>query len=247
MFRMKVYHELMSYGLSLNALKICLYLHTCMNELHTAQVATRTIAANCRIASHATVARCIRELEQKGLIKKYTRRNYEGEYIANGYHIKPVRGKWFFFPSYKEVFALNKAEFAVYLYLCKCRNTKGRSWPSFNAMAAVLQVAKNTIINAIDGLISAKLITKGKLRPGKHNLYMIATSQPEPEPENTQKNSAACQLHHTYLEEDIAGKKVAQTAAAKNPLTSIIKKTIAVVNQLAGKGRFFLSRVVQKL
>ncbi len=184
----------------------------------------------------------VAELEEKGLIKKYTRRNYDGNYIANGYHIAPMKGKWFLFPSTKQVFALSKAEFGVFLYLCKCRNKKGRAFPSFTAIAEVLKVARNTVIEAIAGLVQGLFITKGEKRPGKHNLYTVNNGAQEQQPptKKAQKNSTVGKL--CYQLDGVHP----ENYHTNNFLAFIVAKGKELVKGI-GRAGDFLKRVVQKL
>lgn len=169
----KVYHKVFDYRLSPNALKVYIYLTSVQNCLANAIVKVGTISTACAINSPSTVHAALAELEGKGMLVKYQRRNYEGNYIANGYYVKQLRGDWFPLPKDAEAFALPKASFAAYLLLLKCRNKRNRAFPSFNHMAKVLGLARNTIIAAIQDLVSKMLVWRAAKWAGKHNLYVV--------------------------------------------------------------------------
>ena len=173
----RVYHSLFDYQLSANALKVYVFLTTCQNALGTATVRIGVIAARCGISSPTTVQAALGELQEKGLVRKFRRKLQDGQYISNGYDITQLSGAWFLFPTDAAVLTLPKASFAAYLYLHKCvKNTKGstrRVHPSYQRMADVLHMARNTIIAAIADLVSRFLLWKAQQWHGKHNMYVL--------------------------------------------------------------------------
>lgn len=173
---MQIFHSLFNYKLSSNALKVYVYLLYCQNQLGNAVVRISTIQEACNIASAATVQKSLHELESKGLVSKYRRRNMEGNTIANGYSITQLSGRWTPLSSNTAALLLQlpKTSVACYLYLLKCANrTTGKAFPSITKMQEVLKLARNSVVQAIKDLVDRHLLKKAPLRAGKHNLYKL--------------------------------------------------------------------------
>lgn len=238
---MKVYNAIFDYALSANAVKVYLYLTRCQNALGTAAVKVSTISDKCAIQSAVSVHKAIAELEEKGLVSKYRRRCADGDYIANGYHITQLQGRWFSLSLKHNPFALPKNSFLVYLYMLRCANRAGRAWPSLRRMAEVLAVSKNTVLNAIQQLICGKWLRKCLQWAGKHNLYVLGQGSTSEESvcAETKKDDAAGEPHHQTSNSAIHHKS--------RFLAFIISKAQSAVNIGHKKVRIFLDRVVQKL
>lgn len=71
-------------GLSCHAIVVRLYLARCAGEGRKSWPSIANIASHCSI-SRATVKRAIAELEEKGLLRKETRQDEDGEYRSNIY------------------------------------------------------------------------------------------------------------------------------------------------------------------
>lgn len=234
---MKVSNNIFKFGLSPNAMKVYIYLTCCQNCLGMATVRARTIAAACDISSLATVHTVIHELEAKNLVVKFQRRDAAGDYIANGYDITQLGGKWFWVPGIMNILKLPKSSFVTFLYLRKCaRPRTGNAFPSFNRMASDLHTCRNTIIAAINDLIGRLLILKAKIRPGKHNLYKVYACAPIGT--QAQKNSAVCSPR--YFSTNV-------NSNIYNFCTTIIQASKRFVKHLGTSLSVFIDRVVQKL
>lgn len=232
---MKVYNAVFNYNLSPNALKVYVYLSYCKNELGTAIVKTATIASTCAIQSLSSIHTALAELDKKGLVKKYKRRNAEGDTIANGYRVTQLHGGWFTLKLDNGQLALPKSSFMVYLYLLRCKNRAGRAWPSFSHMAAILHISRNTIIAAIKCLISCLWLRKAIQWAGKHNLYILSA----PAAKTAQKNSAAPTPRHSHIETN--------SHINDRFLTPIIATISGFVKSAKRQASFYFTRVVQKL
>ena len=195
---MKVYNQLFTYTLTPNALKVYIYLSCCRNALGYAAVRTRTIQGVCRIASAGTVQKAVGELSEKGLVTKSNRYNREGQYIANGYYVTSLAGKYFCVDSIKDKLALPKAAFQLYLYLKMRSRANGRAWPSIRQMARDLCSSCNTILAALHDLVSGRLLRKGMRWKGKHNLYIVFC---KPAAKPNKKSNAARVPHCPTLTE----------------------------------------------
>ena len=100
-------------------------------------------------------------------------RFYDGHYISNEYRLSIPSGRWSAVRSTPAVFSLQGTVFAVYLYLCCCRNRRQRAFPSLRQIAARLDICKTTVLRGISFLTEIGLLTKAAYRAGKHNLYII--------------------------------------------------------------------------
>lgn len=220
---MIVHDSIFGYKLAPNALKTYLYLTCCKNCLGTAAVKVKTIAEKCGMSSLATVHTALAELERKGLVTKYRRKNTEGNIIANGYHVKQLAGKWFVLPASGNALRLPKSTFVTYLYLCKCANRKRRAFPSLSTLARVLRISRNTVIEAIRHLVALRLVHKAQRWPGKHNLYTLQGNLDQPAAQ-TKKNGTAPTLCRPIESEN----------CATNFRTTIIAATKGVVKRFCG-------------
>lgn len=226
----KVYNQLFNYKLSPNALKVYVYLTMRQNALYNAILKVSTISRSCGIASATTVHTALAELESKGLVVRYRRRNREGDFIANGYRVTPLSGKWFALPLDNCPLLLNKSSFATYIYLLKCANARtGKAFPSISAMAKCLCVCRNTIIAAIKHLIAKLFIIKAALRPGKRNLYHLGATSTKKETRQYPPSSFT------------------RTENKKANCSIIIAAFRSFVKQKIRRLSFHIGRVVQKL
>lgn len=173
---LKVPNAVFNQGIKGNALKIYLYLLSCQNRLGTATVRVATIQEKCAIDSPDTVRAALDLLEDKGLLHKSHRKNYDGNFIASRFDLTQLHGSWFAVDMAIHPFRLDKSAFAVYLFLLKNRRV-GRSGsqacPSLFALVHALSLAKNTILSALNVLAQLGLVIKAALWAGKHNLYML--------------------------------------------------------------------------
>lgn len=156
---------------SMNTLKVLCYLCS-LAEHSRVIVKADTICDRCRIKSRKTVYRSLRELEQLGLLTVLHRHGADGYLRASEYclHI-PCRGKWFKLDA--DTLQYPKAAFALAALMSRSANRRHRSWHSLRNMARTLGLAKGTVIQAIRQLEKLGFLLKGKLRAGKHNLYLL--------------------------------------------------------------------------
>ena len=76
---------------------------------------------------------------------------------------------------------LSPIQFIVYSYLVSCAGKKNECWPSYSTIAHACGINRNSVIRAVDVLVSKQLIekheTKSKNKLGKvrqsNNLYFI--------------------------------------------------------------------------
>ena len=163
-------HAILDEKLSPNALKVYCYLLSCSRN-QIAIVRSQRVADVCHI-SRATVFNALKELNEHMLITK-AHRFYDGHYISNEYRLSIPSGRWSAVRSTPAVFSLQGTVFAVYLYLCCCRNRRQRAFPSLRQIAARLDICKTTVLRGISFLTEIGLLTKAAYRAGKHNLYII--------------------------------------------------------------------------
>lgn len=187
----KVYNQILEYGLSTTQLKVYIYLTHCANVLGAATVRTITIMDRCAISSKDTVRKALAELENRGLIASKKRFGKEGHRITTQYQIAALRGRWFVLPINQGTFVMSKRTFAVWLYLKSKANRSGRAFPSLSLIAQKLNVCRQTIIDAIKDLVAGGWIIKAREWAGKHNLYAL---QLDSEPLQAQKKSTAAML-----------------------------------------------------
>jgi predicted transcriptional regulator len=174
--KIRVHNAALQRNLTANEAKVYAYLIACSNRLNNAVVRIDTIREACCIGSRTTVYTALQGLAGKGLVHKYRRHSYDGNLIANGYSITPLRGGWFEVDTMRmEIFKLDKSSFLIYLFFLKCRRPKARKvFPSLNKIAKALATCKNTVIKAIKTLIRLCIITKSRpAQPGRLNLYLI--------------------------------------------------------------------------
>jgi hypothetical protein len=125
-------HAILDEKLSPNALKVYCYLLSCSRN-QIAIVRSQRVADVCHI-SRATVFNALKELNEHMLITK-AHRFYDGHYISNEYRLSIPSGRWSAVRSTPAVFSLQGTVFAVYLYLCCCRNRRQRAFPSLRQIA----------------------------------------------------------------------------------------------------------------
>lgn len=166
----KIYNSLFEYGLKPKELMVYLFLSYCQNCLGTATVRNATIQQRCGLSEN-TIRSAVAGLEQKGLLVVSARQDREGRRISNQYKLRQLSGAWGKLPV--EAFNLDKRDFAVYAYLCRCSNGQRKAFPSFSHMATVLHMAIGTVQTAIKSLMAAGRLLKAAFRAGKHNLYIL--------------------------------------------------------------------------
>lgn len=166
----KIYNGLFDYGLKPKELMVFLFLSYCQNCLGTATVRNATIQQRCGLSEN-TIRSAVAGLEQKGLLVVSARQDREGRRISNQYKLLQLSGAWGKLPV--EAFNLDKRDFAVYAYLCRCSNGQRKAFPSFSHMATVLHMAIGTVQTAIKSLMAAGRLLKAAFRAGKHNLYIL--------------------------------------------------------------------------
>lgn len=166
----KIYNSLFDYGLKPKELMVFLFLSYCQNCLGTATVRNATIQQRCGLSEN-TIRSAVAGLEQKGLLVVSARQDRDGRRISNQYKLLQLSGAWGKLPV--EAFNLDKRDFAVYTYLCRCSNGQRKAFPSFSHMATVLHMAIGTVQTAIKSLVAAGRLLKAAFRAGKHNLYIL--------------------------------------------------------------------------
>ncbi len=168
----KVPHGIFAYGLSSNALKVYLYLSASCGGRNSVSVRYATISDRCHISTNTAVS-AVKALENCGLLQ-VENRYLDGQYISNRYSIKKIVGKWFALDLATNPFTLSSAAFGVYLCLCRCKNRKGKAFPSYMHMAKMLGGrAKATISSGLKMLEEIGLIKRMARWAGKHNLYVL--------------------------------------------------------------------------
>ena len=188
----KIYNGLFDYGLKPKELMVFLFLSYCQNCLGTATVRNSTIQQRCGLSEN-TIRSAVAGLEQKGLLVVSARQDREGRRISNQYKLRQLSGAWGKLPV--EAFCLDKRDFAVYAYLCRCSNRQRKAFPSFSHMATVLHMAIGTVQTAIKSLMAAGRLLKAAFRAGKHNLYIlvetVAQALPGANPDAQKENRRA--------------------------------------------------------
>lgn len=188
----KIYNSLFEYGLKPKELMVYLFLSYCQNCLGTATVRNATIQQRCGLSEN-TIRSAVAGLEQKGLLVVSARQDREGRRISNQYKLRQLSGAWGKLPV--EAFNLDKRDFAVYTYLCRCSNGQRKAFPSFSHMATVLHMAIGTVQTAVKSLVAAGRLLKAAFRAGKHNLYIlvetVAQALPEANPDAQKENRRA--------------------------------------------------------
>ncbi len=170
---LKVSNDLFQMSLPPAAMKVYVYLSYCAKN-HKAIVKVSTIQNRCNIHSPATVYKALKELSDRGLVRKERRQNYEGAIIANAYTVKALPGKWFKLINPLAAFCLDNRSFVVYLYYCR-KSRKGVAWPSLRRTASETRLCKNTVIRALRLLqkLLGLLRMSWQLKAG-NNVYSIA-------------------------------------------------------------------------
>lgn len=188
----KIYNGLFDYGLKPKELMVFLFLSYCQNCLGTATVRNATIQQRCGLSEN-TIRSAVAGLEQKGLLVVSARQDRDGRRISNQYKLLQLSGAWGKLPV--EAFNLDKRDFAVYAYLCRCSNGQRKAFPSFSHMATVLHMAIGTVQTAIKSLMAAGRLLKAAFRAGKHNLYIlvetVAQALPGANPDAQKENRRA--------------------------------------------------------
>lgn len=188
----KIYNSLFDYGLKPKELMVFLFLSYCQNCLGTATVRNATIQQRCGLSEN-TIRSAVAGLEQKGLLVVSARQDRDGRRISNQYKLLQLSGAWGKLPV--EAFNLDKRDFAVYTYLCRCSNGQRKAFPSFSHMATVLHMAIGTVQTAIKSLVAAGRLLKAAFRAGKHNLYIlvetVAQALPGANPDAQKENRRA--------------------------------------------------------
>lgn len=166
------------------------------------------------------------------------RQDRDGRRISNQYKLLQLSGAWGKLPV--EAFNLDKRDFAVYTYLCRCSNGQRKAFPSFSHMATVLHMAIGTVQTAIKSLVAAGRLLKAAFRAGKHNLYIlvetVARALPGANPGAQKENRRAGTRRQVR---DIAEKTIAHILYKLNILQ--------LIGVCQGILSFTVSRVCQNL
>lgn len=170
----KIYNGLFDYGLKPKELMVFLFLSYCQNCLGTATVRNATIQQRCGLSEN-TIRSAVAGLEQKGLLVVSARQDRDGRRISNQYKLRQLSGAWGKLPV--EAFNLDKRDFAVYTYLCRCSNGQRKAFPSFSHMATVLHMAIGTVQTAIKSLMAAGRLLKAAFRAGKHTICTYSSKR----------------------------------------------------------------------
>lgn len=233
----KIYNSLFDYGLKPKELMVFLFLSYCQNCLGTATVRNATIQQRCGLSEN-TIRSAVAGLEQKGLLVVSARQDRDGRRISNQYKLLQLSGAWGKLPV--EAFNLDKRDFAVYTYLCRCSNGQRKAFPSFSHMATVLHMAIGTVQTAIKSLVAAGRLLKAAFRAGKHNLYIlvetVARALPGANPGAQKENRRAGTRRQVR---DIAEKTIAHILYKLNILQ--------LIGVCQGILSFTVSRVCQNL
>ncbi len=189
----KVPVQVLDYNLTSTELKLFVYLSSIQQKKTCITVRIRTMQQRLAIGSHVTIQKALRGLEEKGLLTRRLRQDRTGRKLASSYSIKTFSGAWFPLTVYENVWSLSKSAFSVYLYMLRLCRENGRAWPSYQAIADALHIAKRTIITAMKELIEYGLVLKAAFWKGKHNLYtlFIPVNKTETEHKSDAKEKAA--------------------------------------------------------
>lgn len=171
----KIYNGLFDYGLKPKELMVFLFLSYCQNCLGTATVRNATIQQRCGLSEN-TIRSAVAGLEQKGLLVVSARQDRDGRRISNQYKLLQLSGAWGKLPV--EAFNLDKRDFAVYAYLCRCSNGQRKAFPSFSHMAAALRMAIGTVQTAVKSLVAAGRLLKAAFREPVHTRRNGRTDAP---------------------------------------------------------------------
>lgn len=233
----KIYNSLFDYGLKPKELMVFLFLSYCQNCLGTATVRNATIQQRCGLSEN-TIRSAVAGLEQKGLLVVSARQDRDGRKISNQYKLRQLSGPWGKLPV--EAFCLEKRDFAVYAYLCRCSNRQRKAFPSFSHMAAVLHMAIATVQTAVKSLVAAGRLLKAAFRAGKHNLYIVVETVAQTLPGANQP---------TQKENRRAGTRRQKVEMLLASIASLItnSKILQVVGACQVVLRIFAKRVCQNL
>ncbi|WRS28616.1 helix-turn-helix domain-containing protein [Oscillospiraceae bacterium MB08-C2-2] len=154
----KISNSIFEYGLTSSELLVYCYLSSKCWLLPYVTIKQSTIAAAVGL-SRNTIMDALSGLNEKGLVTK-RQRYYCGYRVSNSYCIRRPSGGWFKLP--KAIFSLqiNKSDFAVYLYILRCANTKGLGFPSASTIAAGCGISEPRIRMAIKSLSRLCLLHK---------------------------------------------------------------------------------------
>ncbi|WRS28973.1 helix-turn-helix domain-containing protein (plasmid) [Oscillospiraceae bacterium MB08-C2-2] len=154
----KISNSIFEYGLTSSELLVYCYLSSKCWLLPYVTIKQSTIAAAVGL-SRNTVMAALAGLDEKELIEK-RQRYFRGYRVSNSYCVCRPSGGWFRLP--KAIFSLpiNKSDFAVYLYILRCANKKGKGFPSTSTIAYGCGISEPRIRMAIKALSRLCLLHK---------------------------------------------------------------------------------------
>lgn len=175
----KVSNIIFKFNLSPKAIFVYIYISAHADSFASAIIKLETISKACNM-DVKTANTAIKELEEKGFIRKVNRYNNRG-YLANRYYIKNLlkdNKAWFKLPV--EVFKTNikATDFVVFCYIHKCMcNHKSEAFPSLTAIHNGTKISRGRVSQAVQYLRSYTFINRVKrhykrTKAYRHNRYM---------------------------------------------------------------------------
>ena len=166
----KMSNHIFDYGLSANELHIYTVLCSVYSSTYQHDIVTikqSLIAEKCGFKTAETVSRGIATLCGKGLIKRavrFIKRN--GDLGTYHYTITlPQEQGNYFYVSRKIIGKLNSIQMRMYLFICKCLDSRtGECWNSYNDIANALRIKRTRVIETIKQLISLNVIERIRKR-----------------------------------------------------------------------------------
>ena len=150
-----------------SAKRVAFALYAYRNREHTICRSIRTLARVCHMCRN-TVIHALKELEDRGYLKRQHRYRYDGRrfvYKANRYMLQVDMSRGYtLIPRGVLRAELTHTQFAVYLYLFAKQGRSSHSYPSLRRVAASLWIAKSTVCLAVLVLVSGQYLAKNHCR-----------------------------------------------------------------------------------
>ena len=172
------------FALGLDAQELSVYAYLCslpasgftLQGGSIVTVKQRTIALNCGIKSHVTIAKTIDRLREKGLVD-YLERQYKanGHRGAYWYAVTKQQIDTGYFMVDRHIFGmLNSRQMLVYLFLCKSFSTVLQDcWNSYNDIAAQIGMKRETVVQTIRELVGLGLIVRMQRRSKENRRVFV--------------------------------------------------------------------------
>lgn len=169
-------NRILSYSLSPKALHVYAYINSRMNSLHTTILSYEEIALGCHM-DRKTAVHAVKELLQRGLIEKETRRSHRGK-LKNKYTVGILPGGWFKIEYQVLQTQIRSADFMVYCFIGSCMDRNGEAFPSLNAIAAGTGISHSRVVQAVKYLRRYTFINRvrrhyRRTKAYRHSRYLL--------------------------------------------------------------------------